>query len=260
MQDFSFPKPMPPVIQVDLVSFSPDPVFEDQEDSKVPSGKEGIPLKAKTIKSKPKKVKHIKADISLKTKPKNLKELMEKQRKKKEKPKPPEKKPEQKPEKKPEKPPEKEPEEKVDTQKELEKQAEDLNREKIAQALSRLQEKVKDQGRSKEGQAKGASAGKGRKASKPIDIYHQVIKFSIRQNWVYTEIFANMDQELEVVLLIKILASGEIRDIFYETRSGNRYLDESAKRAIMKINPLPPLPAGMRSYDLGLIFTPKGLK
>jgi len=80
------------------------------------------------------------------------------------------------------------------------------------------------------------------------------------QNWVFNDILARMDKNLEVVVLIKILKNGEIRDIIYETKSGNRYLDESAKKAIKKSNPLPPLPAGRRSYDLGLIFTPRGLK
>jgi len=69
-----------------------------------------------------------------------------------------------------------------------------------------------------------------------------------------------MNQNLEVRILIKILKSGEIRDIIYETKSGNRYLDESAKKAIKKANPLPALPGGMRSYDVVVIFTPKGLK
>ena len=69
-----------------------------------------------------------------------------------------------------------------------------------------------------------------------------------------------MDQKLEVRILLKILKNGEIRDIIYETRSDNRYLDESAKKAIKKANPLPPLPAGMHSYDLLIGFSPKGLK
>ena len=71
---------------------------------------------------------------------------------------------------------------------------------------------------------------------------------------------AGMNQNLEVRILIKILKSGEIRDISYETRSGNRYLDESAKKAIRRANPLPELPKGMASYELVLGFSPRGLK
>jgi colicin import membrane protein len=61
-------------------------------------------------------------------------------------------------------------------------------------------------------------------------------------------------------LKIKILANGEIKEIRFEKRSGNRYLDESAYKALMKTNPLPPLPKGFKLYEVGLIFTPKGLK
>ena len=87
-----------------------------------------------------------------------------------------------------------------------------------------------------------------------------VLGSQIEQNWVFNDTLARIDQNLEVRILIKILKSGEIRDIIYETRSGNQYLDESAKKAIKKTNPLPPLPPGMYSYDVVVIFTPKGLK
>jgi colicin import membrane protein len=64
---------------------------------------------------------------------------------------------------------------------------------------------------------------------------------------------------MEVRILIKILKSGQIRDIWFETRSGNRFLDESALKAVKKSNPLSPLPRGYNTYDVGLIFTPSGL-
>jgi len=145
-------------------------------------------------------------------------------------------------------------------QQQLEQKAEDESRERIARALSRLQKKVKEQGNIKEGEGRGPLSEYGKKGYKPIDLYNLVIGTTIGQNWVYNDVLARMDQDLEVRILIKILRSGRIRDIIYETKSGNRYLDESAKKAIMKINPLPQLPSGMRSYDVGLIFNPKGLK
>jgi len=87
-----------------------------------------------------------------------------------------------------------------------------------------------------------------------------VLQSAIQQNWVFNEMLAGLDQNLEVRILIKILKNGEIRDISYETRSGNPYLDQSAKRAIQRANPLPALPKGMASYDVVVIFTPKGLR
>jgi TonB family protein len=141
--------------------------------------------------------------------------------------------------------------------KNLEKKIGDQNKNAIAEALSRLEKKKQDRGTTKQ---KGkVSAGVGEKGYKPIDRYKMVLGSEIEQNWVFNDILAGLDQNLEVRILIKILKSGEIRDIIYETKSGNRYLDESAKKAIKKTNPLPPLPPGMRSYDVVVIFTPRGL-
>jgi colicin import membrane protein len=67
---------------------------------------------------------------------------------------------------------------------------------------------------------------------------------------------------LEAVLAIKILRNGEIEDIWFDKKSGNVYLDDSAYKALVKSNPLPPLPNDyMRPYyKIGLRFGPKGLK
>ncbi|MCP3873189.1 MAG: TonB C-terminal domain-containing protein [Desulfobacteraceae bacterium] len=249
-------KPMPPVIQIDLVSFSPEPALEEPAKSKEDSKEEGISTKTTAIKKKHRKIPSKKADISLKTKPKNLKELMAKKKKKK----PLEKKSDKKEEKKiVEK--EVDPAKKLeDARQELEKKVEKQNQSKIADALNRLQKRVKEQGKTKESDGKGSYAGYGKKGYKPIDLYKMVIGSAIEQNWVFNDILARMNQDLEVRILIKVLKSGNIRDIIYETKSGNRYLDDSAKKAIKKANPLPQLPAGMRSYDVVVIFTPKGLK
>ncbi len=261
-QDFNISKPLPPVIQIDLVSFSADPVLEDPGKAETEIKDEGIPVKAAPIKKKPKKIPTIKPDISLKTKPKNLKDLIAQQEKKKKEIKKPEvkrpvEKPKSKEEVKEETKPTKAPE---DTAKELDKKLDKQTQDTIAQALSRLQDKVKEQGQTKESDESASNQGYGKKGYKPIDLYNLVIGSTIEQNWVFNDILAKLDQDLEVRILIKILKSGEIRDIIYETKSGNRYLDESAKKAVKKANPLPRLPAGLHSYDVGLIFTPKGLK
>ncbi len=253
-QDFSLPKSLPPVIKIDLVSFAPEPVPEEAQ-SEARSPNDGIPVKKSVIKKKNKKIPTIKPDISLKTKPKNLKELMAK---KKEKPKKNklEKKKLEKIVKKVE------PEEKSDPEKvlkeareQLEEKIEKQNQDRLAQALSRLEKRVEDQGAKQKAETDYSQRG-----YKPIDLYKMVLGSAIKQNWVFSDVLAQMDQNLEVRILIKILKSGVIRDIIYETRSGNRYLDESAKKAIKKTNPLPPLPAGRHSYDVVVIFTPKGLK
>jgi colicin import membrane protein len=256
-QDFKLPKPMPPVIQIDLVSFAPEPAFEDTVENEAKPEKDEVPIKKSNIKKTVKKIPTIKPDISLKTKPKNLKELMASEKRKKEAKK---KKPEKKKEKKPVE--KVQPVKKVDPEKDLKeareqlaKKVEEQNQDRLEQALNRLKEKIKNQGKEQK-----ASPGYEKKGYKPIDLYKMVLGSAIERNWVFSDVLAKMNQNLEVRILIKILKSGEIRDIIYETRSGNRYLDESAKKAIKKANPLPQLPPGMRSYDVVVIFTPKGLK
>ena len=261
-QKFRLPKPMLPVIQVDLVSFSEVPVTTaapgEKEIPEEVSKKEGIPVTPVQPPQPPKikKIPIIKPDISLKTKPKNLKDLIAQQEKKK-------KESDKKKEKKLiVKPKPIDPDKTLEKEREnLEKKIEDQNKSAIAEALSRLEKKVQGQGEKKQGEkTQTSSSGTGKKGYTPIDLYKIVLGSEIEQNWVFNDILARLDQDLEVRILIKILKSGEIRDIIYETRSGNHYLDESAKKAIKKTNPLPPLPSGMRSYDVVVIFTPKGLK
>lgn len=275
LNKFDMSKPLPRVIQVDLVSFVPGPaggqVASDSnfapESVDVPPGTVKVPLELtkKTLPAKtiPKPVAALKPDISLKAKPKNLKELMAAQEKK-AKPLP----------KKPPKPlkskPKVDPEEALKKAREkLEQTIEKQNEQQISEALNRLKAAVDTKGKLPDKDntdpaigpgGAGTGTGMGKQGYSPLDIYKMALQTAIEQNWVFNDMLARMDQHLEVRVMIKILKSGEIRDIAYETKSGNRYLDESARKALKRANPLPKLPAGMTSYDLVVIFTPKGLK
>ncbi len=195
----------------------------------------------------------IQPDISVKSKPENLETML----KKKEKPKKIVKKPLKNLRPKP------------DTKKILAqarkrlteqiKEREQAKQKQIAQALERMNQKVQ-KGQTSGGMGGSAGGGNGRKANDALDLYKMILSSAIRQNWIFNESMTRINQGLEVRLLIKILKSGEIRDITYEKRSGNHYLDDSAKKAIQRANPLPPLPNGMKSYNIGVIFTPRGLQ
>ena len=128
-------------------------------------------------------------------------------------------------------------------------------------ALKRLRKKVAAQG-SKRGGMFGADGGQvtgnGNK-TRAIDLYNLELMYRIQQNWAFNRQLAGVNDTQEVRILIKILKSGHIRDVWFETRSGNRLLDESALKAVKKSTPLSPLPGGYDSYDVGLIFTPTGL-
>ncbi len=279
---FEVHAPVPEVVQVDLVSFAPgepgggaqslEESVPEQEavqqeaaadaDSAVVVPEKQPSQEVMEKPAEPEPVPLVKPDISLKAKPKNLEELMAEKASKS-----PEKKLEPKPQPKPE----------PDPQKELEKARQKLaekmeaeKKEQLAQAMERLAREVKqkdtdtrslsDEDSSGPSVGAGTAAGRGKKGGTAIDRYKMILKSAIEQNWVFNETLAGMDQNIEVRILIKILKNGEIRDIVYETRSGNRYLDQSAKRALQKASPLPALPPGMASYVVVVIFTPKGLK
>jgi len=255
LQEFKLAKSLPPVIQIDLVSFAPEPLIEESSETEAKPQKDEVStqkpdIKKPAIKKKSRKIPTIKPDISLKTKPKNLKELIALQKKK------PEKKKEKKSVEKIKPKKDVDPDKVLkEAREQLEEQIEEQNQDRLAQALSRLKKKVKDQDTKQ-----NSGSGYDKKGYKPIDLYKMILGSKIELNWVFNDALARMDQNLEVRILIKILKSGRIRDIIYETRSGNHYLDESAKKAIKKTDPLPQLPPGMRSYDVVVIFTPKGLK
>ena len=82
---------------------------------------------------------------------------------------------------------------------------------------------------------------------------------SINQNWAFNPVLAGGGEDLEVQLLVKIMADGKVGGIKYVKRSGNDLLDESAYRAIKKSDPLPPLPKGLTFYEIVMGFGPSGL-
>jgi colicin import membrane protein len=121
-------------------------------------------------------------------------------------------------------------------------------------------------GRQTEGSGNGA-AGQGTlgiQAKAAITSYAgSVLPDRINRNWAFSEHLASRRFNLEAVLVIKIRSDGEIVDTWFEKKSGDRYFDNSAYNAVVKSNPLPPLPRAYTTYadtyTIGLRFTPSGL-
>lgn len=249
------PKPIPkPTIEPEVIQQPPKP-----EAVKSPKP-EAENLESISVKKEPPIVK---PDINLKTKPKNLEQLVAESEVKKE----------EKVNKKPKEeivtaPSTDERLANARKQQIEQKLMAQSNEKQLADALERMKASVQaKQNNLSEQKADGGGSlegdgeiGQGGDRDKGIDLYKMSVKFAIEQNWVFNDVLARMNQGLEVKIFIKILQSGEIRDISYETRSGNEYLDESAKNAIIKANPLPELPKGMKSYEVVVVFTPRGLK
>ncbi|MCD6225087.1 MAG: cell envelope integrity protein TolA [Deltaproteobacteria bacterium] len=102
----------------------------------------------------------------------------------------------------------------------------------------------------------------GKKRLELINIYRVEVAYQVQKNWAFSEQLAGGRNDLMAEIAFKIMPDGKIHDIWFDKRSGNVYLDESARKAIMKSNPVRPHPKGInKSYVIvGLRFTPEGIR
>ena len=84
----------------------------------------------------------------------------------------------------------------------------------------------------------------------------------VQKHWAFAESLAGNATDLSASVAFTVMPNGEIRDIWFDKHSGNNYLDESARNAIIKSNPLPPHPEGLNKpfITIGLRFTPQGIR
>ncbi|MFW5908614.1 MAG: energy transducer TonB, partial [Desulfosalsimonas sp.] len=145
----------------------------------------------------------------------------------------------------------------------LEKEAAEKRPDPVQNRISRLKGEVGDEDyreRLRQRSAKGTGGGSSYDDLDPLEIYQAEVAALMKQNWAFSPDMAGENTKgLEARLIIKISRDGQIEDVWFEKRSGNSYLDESAYRTVMKTNPLPPLPEGQSQYHLMLGFTPRGL-
>lgn len=85
--------------------------------------------------------------------------------------------------------------------------------------------------------------------------YYAMIWSRIKGKWALPQGILP-GEKLEAVIDVTILRTGGVMEMNFEKRSGNRYFDESAMKAIQKAAPFPPLPAwvGERSLEVGIRF------
>ena len=152
----------------------------------------------------------------------------------------------------------------------IEQSVEEEQASAVQAAIDRLRSKVQDQPAPDTPRANAEKQigipGKIRVDSKElveiIDIYRVEIAFQIQKNWAFSPSLAGGGQDLSAEIVFRVMPDGEIRDIWFDKRSGNAYLDESARRAIMKTNPVSPHPEGLSKpfIPVGLRFTPEGVR
>lgn len=134
-------------------------------------------------------------------------------------------------------------------------------REKIAaeEAVERIRKKIKAK--------EAVSADRVKVAARPpariyqyeeldaeLRAYFEKISRIVRDSWSLPGDLRN--KGFKTVLSININRDGTIESLWLEKGSGNKFYDESAFRAINKVNPLPPLPKAWKeeSIDLGFNF------
>jgi len=134
----------------------------------------------------------------------------------------------------------------------------------VSKAIESMRSKVATQEKTRAttgaGTTTGGGGGGGAAILSRIDNYKIEAALAVSQNWAYSQQLSGANDQLVTEITFRILPNGEITDIKTVTPSGNRYLDESAVRAIQKTSPVAPHPEGInRPYiEVGLRATPAG--
>jgi TonB family protein len=86
-------------------------------------------------------------------------------------------------------------------------------------------------------------------------VYYSIIWSKIKGKWVLPHGILP-GENIGAIIGAKILRNGTVADLSFEKRSGNKYFDESAMRAIKKASPFPPLPKWIKgkSIEVGIRF------
>jgi TonB family protein len=109
---------------------------------------------------------------------------------------------------------------------------------------------VKAMAEAKAGPASPQPAGDADMDAK-INAYYAMIWSRIKRGWALPQGILPGDV-LETVIDVTILRNGAVTEVNFEKRSGNRFFDESALKAIRKASPFPPMPAWIGEASLGV--------
>jgi len=88
--------------------------------------------------------------------------------------------------------------------------------------------------------------------------YYGLIWAKIKQSWTIPEHLLKERVDLETIIIIIIERDGKVRKSWFEKKSVNALYDQMAMRAIIKAEPLPPIPKELdqESLEIGIRFTP----
>jgi colicin import membrane protein len=110
--------------------------------------------------------------------------------------------------------------------------------------------------------AAGGSAGGGDSAQIGLArrLYYAEVWSIIRREWAL-DTARLKGQHLEAVIVVVVRRDGKILSFHFEKKSGNALLDESAERAVRKVDSLPPFPKiySPPQEEIGIRFRPEDL-
>jgi len=113
----------------------------------------------------------------------------------------------------------------------------------------------------RKGQAAAPAAGRQASPQDNVEmnmkmkVYYSVLWSQIREQWALPEGILPQD-DYQAIIAVKILRNGKVAEFNFEKRSGNKFFDESAIKAIKKASPFPPLPEWLRgsTLEIGIRF------
>ena len=96
----------------------------------------------------------------------------------------------------------------------------------------------------------------------PIDSYKIEVAYIIQKNWSVPTDQISARDNIVVSVAFKVMPDGTIKDVTITEASGNKALDDSAIKAVVDSNPVPPHPKSIDVpfIDMSIRFTPYGLK
>ncbi|MGV8057192.1 MAG: energy transducer TonB [Smithellaceae bacterium] len=142
-------------------------------------------------------------------------------------------------------------------------EANKLNIEKAISAIKQREQAVSEPSSSSSRLSSGnrpARMASGEITAKTND-YANFVSSRVHNNWSIPPELKPRGN-IETVIEIKIMRDGTLAYAGFEKRSGNRFYDDSAMKAVKKSSPFPPLPEGFSGsiMEIGIRFHPSQLR
>lgn len=122
--------------------------------------------------------------------------------------------------------------------------------------LAQLRAKVAKRAPSSASASAAASGREGRPDDPELAAYKARVMSCLYEHWAGARAFSRQI-ELEVQFRVRVGGSGKVRSVALTRSSSNRYLDESAERAVWQCDPFQAPPSGVTEFNL--IFNPADL-